>query len=137
MRFQINLQNQQNLQQQDQDQAVRIPVMIQAVQAAAVPILVSWKKLWFFLFSFSDSDSKPIVTKQPSKSNLGATGGFADDDQTILNHLMGGKLVLKLFIAMTCNVLDQKYFSESLKMAVNGELKHVHAWTIPKHVFLE
>ena len=41
MRFQINLQNQQNLQQQDQDQAVRIPVMIQAVQAAAVLILVS------------------------------------------------------------------------------------------------
>ena len=53
-------------------------------------------KLHHFFFSqFSnslDSDSKPVVTKQPSKqANLGATGGFADDDQTILNHLMSGK----------------------------------------------
>ena len=39
---------------------------------------------------FSDSNSKAIVKKQP-KPNLGATGGFADDDQTILNHLMSGK----------------------------------------------
>ena len=45
-----------------------------------------------FFHIYLDSDSKPIVTKQPSKqANLGATGGFADDDQTILNHLMSGK----------------------------------------------
>ena len=52
-------------------------------------------KLHHFFSQFSnslDSDSKPVVTKQPSKqANLGATGGFADDDQTILNHLMSGK----------------------------------------------
>ena len=48
--------------------------------------------LQFFFHIYLDSDSKPIVTKQPSKqANLGATGGFADDDQTILNHLMSGK----------------------------------------------
>ena len=39
---------------------------------------------------FLDSNSKTIVKQQP-KPNLGATGGFADDDQTILNHLMSGK----------------------------------------------
>ena len=91
MPCQINHQNQQNPRPL-QGPAVQIPAMIRAVQVAVVQILVSFI-IFFSQFSNSlDSDSKPVVTKQPSKqANLGATGGFADDDQTILNHLMSGK----------------------------------------------
>ena len=91
MLCQLNLQNQQNPRQL-QGPAVQIQAMIRAVQVAVVLILVS-SILFFSLFHILlDSDSKPVVTKQPSKeANLGATGGFADDDQTILNHLMSGK----------------------------------------------
>ena len=91
MPCQINLQNQQNPRRL-QVPAVQIQAMIQAVQVAVVPILVSLSFFKSFFYISLDSDSKPIVTKQPSKqANLGATGGFADDDQTILNHLMSGK----------------------------------------------
>ena len=91
MPCQINLQNQQNPRPL-QGPAVQIPAMIRAVQVAVVPILVISILLYSFFYIVLDSDSKPVVTKQPSKqANLGATGGFADDDQTILNHLMSGK----------------------------------------------
>ena len=91
MPCQINLQNQQNPRPL-RGPVVQIQAMIQAVQVAVVPILVSLLIFFGFFHIYLDSDSKPIVTKQPSKqANLGATGGFADDDQTILNHLMSGK----------------------------------------------
>ena len=91
MPCQINLQNQQNPRPL-QGPAVPIPAMIRAVQVAVVPILVIDILFHSFFLIVLDSDSKPVVTKQPSKqANLGATGGFADDDQTILNHLMSGK----------------------------------------------
>ena len=66
--------------------------MIQALLLVVLPIQVSHDNQLFSMTPviFSDSNSKTIVKKQP-KPNLGATGGFADDDQTILNHLMSGK----------------------------------------------